>query len=95
MTIATMVEPLAREVLVDARGDALRATWHEDQRVVQLSMWRDGLCRATFPLTTDDVARLSMFLTASLASGARSVTPPPPAPRWRQRLEQWSRRRAR
>jgi hypothetical protein len=93
----TMVEPLTREVLVDARGDALRATWHADERTVQLSMWRDGLCRATFPLSTDDAARLSMFLTASLAGAVRDTTTPPvaPVPRWRAQLARWTRRRAR
>ncbi len=93
----TMVEPLAREVIVDARGDALRATWHAEERVVQLSMWRDGLCRATFPLSTDDAARLSMFLTGSLASAARAAVTPPFArvPRWRAQLDRWMRRRAR
>lgn len=83
-----------REVLVDERGDALRATWHPESRTVQLSLWRDGGCRATFPLTTDDAARLSMFLTATVADSARApLTPRPSAPGWRARLAQWSRRR--
>jgi hypothetical protein len=63
-----------REMFVDERGDALRATWHPEVDRVTLSLWRGDECRATFPLALGDAARLSAFLT--LALGA-ATTPPP------------------
>ncbi len=90
MTTTLLEATPTREVLIDARGDALRATWHPEARTVQLSLWRDGSCRATFPLSTDDAARLSMFLTASLAASASAPQPvAPPTPAWRRRLARW------
>ncbi len=53
------VRPLPRtgSVLFDARGDdrALRVSWHEEQDVVVLSLWRDNVCTATFRLAGDQV----------------------------------------
>jgi hypothetical protein len=71
MTTVELVGP--RELFVDARGDAMRATWHPELGQVTLSMWRGDECRATFPMTTDDLARLGIFATAVLADAARST----------------------
>lgn len=54
------------ELLADARGDGVRATWHSEERSVVLSLWRDDECRATVQLPPTEVARLATFLVASL-----------------------------
>ena len=76
MTTAEVL-PIRREVLLDERGDRLQATWHPRERVVVLSEWRSGMCRATFQLAPGDAARLASFLVGSLgdaaASGARAA----------------------
>jgi hypothetical protein len=72
MAPAQMVQ-VRREVLLDERGDALRATWHPHERVVVLSEWRSGICRATFQLDPSDSARLAAFLVAAVGEAATSV----------------------
>ena len=64
----------AVEMLVDERGDLLRATWRDGDTAVELSLWRDDRCRATFQLNRDDAARLTRLLVIALADGA--MTPP-------------------
>jgi hypothetical protein len=61
-----------REVLLDERGDALQATWHPRRRLVVLSEWRSGICRATFHLDPGDAARLATFLVGALTDAATS-----------------------
>ena len=56
------------EMLVDERGDLLRATRRDDPGVVELTLWREDRCRATFHLDADDTARLTRFLVTALAS---------------------------
>jgi len=48
---------IAGAVLGDARGDgrALRVTWHAEEGVVVLSVWKDNLCTATVRLLPDQV----------------------------------------
>lgn len=58
------------EMLVDERGDLLRATRRDDSCVVDLTLWRDDRCRATFHLDADDTARLTQFLAAAITAGA-------------------------
>ena len=65
------------ELLVDARGHALRATWHPDDREVVLGVWDDARCVGTVRLDPPAAARLGAFLLAALGSAA---TQPRPAP---------------
>ena len=61
------------ELLVDARGHALRATWHPDDREVVLGLWDENQCVGTVRLDPPAVARLGAFLLASLGAAAEPV----------------------
>jgi hypothetical protein len=78
MTTAEVL-PIRREVLLDERGDTLQATWHPRERLVVLSEWRSGMCRATFRLAPGDAARLASFLVGSLGDAATVATSAVPA----------------
>lgn len=58
--------PTRREVFLDQRDAGLRVTWHPEQDLVVLSVWRDDRCVATFRMPAQDVPRLSALLTAAL-----------------------------
>jgi hypothetical protein len=58
------------ELLVDERGDILRATWREGEPAIDLSLWRDNTCRATFRLALDDATRLTHLVATALAGSA-------------------------
>jgi hypothetical protein len=87
---AVQTLPIGRAFFADERGVVLRATWHLDRGFVNMSIWRDDSCVATFQLAVQDSARLAAFLveglgdaTASLLDQQRQVAltalPPPPA----------------
>ncbi|KGN31650.1 hypothetical protein N802_03015 [Knoellia sinensis KCTC 19936] len=52
----------------DLRGDgrSLRATWHQEQQVVVLSIWRNNVCVSTFRLAADEVPDLITLLHQGL-----------------------------
>lgn len=54
---------------LDTRGDdrSLRVTWHHDEGVVVMSLWRDNVCANTFRLAEADVPALIAALSAGLA----------------------------
>ncbi|MGL4176334.1 MAG: hypothetical protein ACRCSN_09670 [Dermatophilaceae bacterium] len=56
------------EVMLDPRGGgrALRVSWHPDDDVVVLSIWRGPLCTATFQLDRDEVPVLVDALVRGL-----------------------------
>ena len=58
------------ELLVDERGSAMRATWHDDDRVLVLSHWHDGECVGSVRLPPEEVARLGRYLFTALASSS-------------------------
>jgi hypothetical protein len=60
----------AVEMLVDDRGDLLRAAVRGDDGRVDLSLWRDDRCRATFRLDPGDAARLAHLLVTALETRA-------------------------
>ena len=70
--------PAARALFVDERGMGLRATWHPERGIVNLSLWRDDRCVETFWLPVADVGRLVSFLVSGLSdvgsSAARSAS---------------------
>ncbi|MGH8983174.1 MAG: hypothetical protein ACRDY6_04785 [Acidimicrobiia bacterium] len=93
MTTAEVL-PIRREVLLDERGDTLQATWHPRERLVVLSEWRSGMCRATFQLAPGDAARLASFLVGPLGDAATAASSVAPAraslvDRVRARLRAW------
>lgn len=73
MRIVAQVVPLPTrgEVYVDARGDgrALRVSWHHEQDMVILSLWRDTLCACSFRLQSEDVVSLVNTLVRGLSEG--------------------------
>ena len=80
------VLPLPRtgEVFLDARSDrrALRVSWHHEQALVVLSLWRDNVCAATFRVRVEDVPDLVGVLRDGLeeayrlAAGGSAASPP-------------------
>jgi hypothetical protein len=68
----------SHEVFLDARGNgrALRLSWHHDDDVVVLSLWREGVCAGTFRLPKSQV---NDFIDA-LVDGLRDTETPPVAP---------------
>lgn len=69
-----MVLPLARrELFVDSRGSALRASWHDDHGVAVLSIWHGDVCVGTARLDVEDAARLAQFLVGHLGMQAAAA----------------------
>ena len=44
----------------------MRATWHQEQQVVVLSLWRDNVCAGTVRLAADEVPDLIALLRHGL-----------------------------
>lgn len=44
----------------------MRVTWHHEQQVVVLSLWRDNVCAGTFRLGADEVPDLITALRRGL-----------------------------
>jgi hypothetical protein len=64
------VRPLPElgSIYLDARSDerALRVSWHTDDGLVVLSLWRENVCAASFRLSIDEVPALIELLRAGL-----------------------------
>ena len=60
--------PASGEVFLDSRGSdrALRVSWHLDNGLVVLSLWRDNVCSGSFRLAVDDVPEMISTLRAGL-----------------------------
>ena len=67
--------PIRRDLFVDERGMGLRVTWHLDQSLVNLSIWRDDRCVETFRLSVPDAARLASLLVTGLGAAATGTDP--------------------
>jgi hypothetical protein len=67
--------PTGRLLAVDERGVGLRATWHLDRGLVNLSLWRDDHCVEAFHLSIEDAGRLTGFLVDGFAQAAATVVP--------------------
>jgi hypothetical protein len=59
------------EVFLDARdaGRALRVSWHHEDELVVLSLWRGHQCTGTVQLAADDVPAFVHALADGLAEG--------------------------
>ena len=64
-----------RHLAIDERGIGLRATWHFDRRLVNLSLWREDRCVETFRLPAREAAGLVAFLVDGLADAAGEPAP--------------------
>lgn len=71
---AVFALPIGRHLAVDEQGVGLRATWRLDRGFVNLSLWQDDRCTATFHLTPTEAARLINFLVGGLADAASATT---------------------
>ena len=60
-------------MFVDDQGHGLRATWHLDRGMVNLSVWRDNRCSDTFHLSVGDAARLAGFLVEGLGEATSGL----------------------
>ena len=68
------VVPLARrELFVDARGSALRASWHEEDGLAVVSVWHGDTCVGSVRLDAGDATRLAQFLVGHLGAAASAV----------------------
>ena len=69
--------PIRGEVVVDARGGAraLRVSWHPEQGVVVLSIWRGNTCAGTVQVDPAEVPHLVDVLVRGLAASAPSSHP--------------------
>jgi hypothetical protein len=80
MSIAEVYElPTGRVLFSDDEGSGLRATWHLDHGLVNLSVWRNDRCTETFRLSLSDSAQLVAFLVEGLSDATarllHAVTP--------------------
>ena len=60
--------PEQGSIFLDARGGdrVLRVSWHVDNGLVVLSLWRDNVCSGSFRLGVDDVPEMIATLRAGL-----------------------------
>jgi hypothetical protein len=60
--------PATGEIFLDARGGdrALRVSWHYDDDLVVLSLWRENVCTGSFRLSVTEVPELIELLRAGL-----------------------------
>ena len=71
MTTAPLRLSPVSEVFLDARGDerALKVTWHHDEGVVVLSLWRGDRCAGTLQLRAEEVPAAIAALAEGLGHG--------------------------
>jgi hypothetical protein len=57
--------PARGEVFADARGEGrtLRVTWHAEEQVVVLSVWKGNRCTSTFQLRAEELPSMLTALT--------------------------------
>ena len=67
--------PAGGEVFLDDRGPhrTLRLSWHHEDGLVVLSLWRGGLCTGTFRLEIDEVPALIQVLKGGLDASYRKA----------------------
>ena len=70
-----VVVPLSRrELFVDSRGSALRASWHQEHGMAVVSLWHGDECVGTVRLDTADSTRLAQFLVGHVGAIAADAT---------------------
>jgi hypothetical protein len=86
--------PVGRVLFADEQGVGLRATWHLEHGVVNLSVWRENRCVETFRLAVGDAARLAGFLVEGLGEATAGLLRAINEPATVTRIERPSRVRA-
>jgi hypothetical protein len=78
-TVTPSVVPLPSkgDVFLDARGAdrGMRVSWHHEQGLVVVSLWRADTCVGTLRLPREDVPRLISALAEGLAEGGGAAYP--------------------
>jgi hypothetical protein len=97
MNVAEVYElPTGRVLFSDAEGRVLRATWHLDRGLVNLSVWNDDRCTETFRLSLGDAAQFVAFLVEGLSDATsrllRAVNSPIPTTSTPNRRVAWTSR---
>jgi hypothetical protein len=59
--------------LQPTRRSDLRVTWHHEDELVVISLWRDDTCVATAPLSILEAASLTSFLVHHMGAAAASA----------------------
>lgn len=67
-----------RHFAVDERGIGLRATWHQEHGIVNVSLWTGNRCVQTFRLTPAEAGRLVGYLAGVLADAVPAPARRPP-----------------
>lgn len=62
--------PLAPRWLQPTPRSDVRVSWHDDEGVVVVSLWRDGSCVGSAPLPIAEAASLAGFLVGHLGERA-------------------------
>lgn len=72
MTPSLVPLPLRGDVFLDARGAdrGMRVSWHHEQGLVVVSLWRADTCIGTLQLPREEVPRLIVALAGGLAEEA-------------------------
>ena len=61
---------VVRMLTVDERGIGMRASWHPERGILNVSLWREDTCVETFHLTRGEAAKLIGFIAEGLADSA-------------------------
>ena len=71
MTPPLVPLPLRGDVFLDARGAdrGMRVSWHHEQGLVVVSLWRADTCIGTLQLPREEVPRLIAALADGLVDG--------------------------
>jgi hypothetical protein len=69
--------PTVGDVFHDVRGDdrTMRVSYHQDRGIVVVSLWAGRVCRGSFRLAADDVARLAVLLSDTVAPAGATGAP--------------------
>lgn len=59
-----------RLLLADARGAGMRVSWHAEEDLVVLSLWREDRCVGTFRMPPGEAATLAAFIVEHLGERA-------------------------
>jgi len=62
------------EFFLDDRGQALRVTWHAEDGMAILGVWRGEECVGTVRLGADEARRLAGFLQGAIPEPTESPT---------------------
>ena len=65
----------AVSTFIDERGNVLRVSWHENEALAVLSIWRSSQCVGTVRLRGSELMRLSTLITQAWIDSLRQDAP--------------------